>query len=60
MTVTELTAGCHDSSTAALAHGGGEMLVLEYLLKHLDTGGRRSLELSPGVFIEGDEIDLGP
>jgi hypothetical protein len=52
MTMAELTAGCHDSSTATLAHGGGEMLVLKYLLKLFDTGGRRSFEFSPGVLVE--------
>ena len=60
MTMAELAAGCHDSSTAALAHGDGEMLVLEYLLELFDTDRRGSFEFSPGVLVEGDEINLGP
>ena len=60
MTVAELTAGCHDSSTAALAHGDGQMLFLEYLLKLFDTGWRGSFEFSAGILVEGDEINLGP
>ena len=58
--MAELTAGCHNSSTPALAHGGGEMLALENLLKLLDTGRRRSFKFSPGVLVEGNDVDLGP
>ena len=60
MAVTELATGCHDSGSAALAQGGGEMLVLEYLLEFFHTGGRRSFEFGPGIFVERDEINLGP
>ena len=52
MAVTELATGCHDSGSAALAHGGGEMPVLEYLLEFFHAGGRRSFEISPGIFVE--------
>ena len=58
--MAELTAGCHNSSTPTLAHGGGEMLVLKNLLKILDTGRRRSFKFSPGVLVEGNDVDLGP
>ena len=60
MTMGELTAGCHDSGAAALTHSGGEMLILEYFLELLYAGGRRTFELSPGILIEGDEINFGP
>ena len=55
----ELTAGSHDLRAAALADGGGEMLVPEYALELFDTSGRRGFECSPGVLVKGDEIDLG-
>jgi hypothetical protein len=58
--MTELAAGCHNSSTATLAYGSGEMLILKYFLEPLDTGRRRSLKSSPRILVEGDEINLGP
>ena len=60
MAMAELTAGCHDSSTAALAHGGGEMFILEYFLKLFYIARRRSCEFSPWVLVEWNEVDLGP
>lgn len=60
MTMAELAAGCHDSSTATLTHRGGKILFFEYPLELLDTGGRRGFEFSPGVMVEGDDINLCP
>jgi hypothetical protein len=40
----QLAASCHDPGTTALAHGGGEMLVLEYFLEVLDAVWGRTLK----------------
>ena len=59
MTMGELTAGCHDPRAAAFAHGGREMLGLQYFFKLLYAGERRTFKISPGVLVEWNKVNLG-
>ena len=60
MTVTELTASCHDPGSTALAHGRSVMLLLEYFLEVLDTVWGRTLEGRSRILVERNKVDLGP
>jgi len=59
MTVAELTASRHNPGPTALAHGRGEMLLLEYFLEVFDAVWGRTLKGRSRILIERNKIDLG-